>query len=509
MSFKEVGKLRKEGKLDEALALAQQDLDADNTNIWSKRAIAWVYFAYLKESVSAEKADTFLSFLDQLKELSLPAEEEMIFDSVAWNVGKLVFELGKGDNQSKVNKIFELIKDFPFPKPKESYSFLFKAFHRVYKATNRYIEFADWWDFENFKDDDFLSQEYNGTKQLSIVEQAYIAYVKSLFDLKAKDDSALFGRWVPVSRSKRIEALKSFLPKLDKLIDAHPEYQYPPFYKAKILLDIGDVDDFLANFVPFARKKMNDFWVWDLLGEGFSDKEIKLACLCKAVSLKSPEKFLGKVRMKLVKLLIEKELYDEAKCEVKTIVKTREENGWRIAGDLKKWLEQPWFKKAKAKPTNADFYRKHIPAAEEILYSDIEEEVVVVEFVNKNKSVLNFIKNKKKHGFFKYDRFLRNPEIGDVLKVRFGAHSSSSFYKVYTVRSALGQESEAKRSFSGVVGRVLPSGVGFVDNVFLAPGLVKKYEVCQGDEVAGVAILSYNKKREEWGWKAIEVSGIY
>ena len=44
MSFKEIKDLRKAGKLDEALKMANQDLETDSDNIWNIRAAAWVYY---------------------------------------------------------------------------------------------------------------------------------------------------------------------------------------------------------------------------------------------------------------------------------------------------------------------------------------------------------------------------------------------------------------------------------------------------------------------------------
>ena len=66
----------------------------------------------------------------------------------------------------------------------------------------------------------------------------------------------------------KIKALE-FIPKLDTIIDHHPEYQYPSYFKAKILLKLGDLDQMLAALIPFAKKKKNDFWVWETLAEGF------------------------------------------------------------------------------------------------------------------------------------------------------------------------------------------------------------------------------------------------
>ena len=50
MSFKEIKELRQAGKLDEALQMANQALETEPENIWNKRAAAWVYYDFLKQT---------------------------------------------------------------------------------------------------------------------------------------------------------------------------------------------------------------------------------------------------------------------------------------------------------------------------------------------------------------------------------------------------------------------------------------------------------------------------
>ena len=42
-----------------------------------------------------------------------------------------------------------------------------------------------------------------------------------------------------------------------------------------------------------------------------------------------------------------------------------------------------------------------------------------------------------------------------------------------------------------------------MNDVFIEPKIVLENAFKEGDEVKGKAILSFNKKRNEWGWKAI------
>ncbi len=502
MSFKEIKELRQAGKLDEALQMANQALEAEPDNIWKKRAAAWVYYDYLKKNAQPESFEAFKENLTKIKDLQLPEDEKMVFDNCAWQIGSLVFALQKTEHvdYGKINELFEIIRDFHFTKPSEAYSFIYKAFHKGYQNWSNYLTFANWWNFDNLRSEDYLKEEFNGKKMMSIAEQAYIAYSKKLLEGEPLDP---FGQQRVIDKEK----IQSFLPKLDALIEKHPDYQYPPYFKARLLLASGSDENVLSAFIPFAKQKRNDFWVWELMAEIFpNDKEIQFACYCKALSLKTPEDFLVKLRQTFSEMLIEKKIYNEAKTEIQKVIATREKHEWKLPNQIVQWTEQEWYKSATAKKNNQDLYLNHIKQAEEILFQDIPEEIVAVEFVNENKSMLNFVKDKRKFGFFNYSGNLTKPQIGDLLKVRFSGDGQNGFYKILTAKKADSYvTSDAMKDFEGTIKVISPQNFGFIEDIFVEPKIIEERKLTDGQPVKGRAILSFNKKKNEWGWKAIEI----
>lgn len=500
MSFKKIKELRQAGKLDEALQMANQALKEAPDNIWNKRAAAWVYYDYLRKYAKPETFETFREYLINIRNLKMPEDEKMLFDKCAWQIGKLVFGMQKQENldYGKINELFEIIRDFHFTKPSEAYSFIYKAFHKGYQNWSNYLTFADWWNFENLRSEDYLKEVFNGKKMMSIAEQAYIAYSKKLIEGEPIDP---FGHQRVVDKEK----IQAFLPKLEAIIEKHPEYQYPSYFKAKLLLALGNDDNALSTFLPFARQKRNDFWVWQLMAEIFSeDKDIQFSCYCKALSLTTPEDYLVKLRQTFAGMLIERSMYDEAKTEIQKIISTREENNWSLPAQLVQWTEQQWFKSAKTKKDNQDLYSNHIMQAEEILSQDIPEEIIVVEFVNENKSILSFVKDERKHGFFNYAGRLKNPRIGDLLKVRFNGEGRDGFYKILSVKKAdANTSSDAMKDFEGKLRLIAPQNFGFIEDIFVEPKIIEEKKLTEGQVVKGRAILSFNKKKNEWGWKAL------
>ena len=130
----------------------------------------------------------------------------------------------------------------------------------------------------------------------------------------------------------------------------------------------------------------------------------------------------------------------------------------------------------------------------------------MVEFVNEARSILNFVKNKNKQGFFKYSEMLENPKIGDILNVRFINNDQNGFYKVASIKKMSDNtKCEALKDFEGLIKIKENCVFGFVDDVFLDQTIIKKNDLKKDFPTRGKAILSFNKKRNEWGWKAISI----
>lgn len=504
MPAKEIKELRQSGRLNEALAMAHDELSAQPNNIWCKRNIGWVYYAFLKKHVQEFNFEGFVENLLKLKALNLPEEEVMIFDTTAYQIVSMIYKLNVNDSvdYSKVNQIFDLIKEFHFTKPSESYSLLMKAFQKGAKNWSRFIEFADWWDLKNFSALDYQTEEYNGRQLSALVDKVYGSYSKKIIEGEPID---AFGVNKKVDQNK----IKQFIPLLDMVIENCPGYLYLPYYKAQMLMLIGTREEVLNAFLPFAKQKKNDFWIWTLMGEIFKeDKQLEFACYCKALSLKTPNEFLIKSRQVFVKLLVEQQFYKEAKVEIKNIISVRKSKGWRIPNDIIELTESNWYVEAGDLTNNKIFYGKYLQKAEELLYHDMPEHVVAVDYVNRNKNILNFVKDKSFNGFFNYDGFISNPELGDILKVRLQPKGSEGFYKVLTaekMKNADQLDVASIKKVSGVINIPEGKNFGFIDDVFVSPDLIGGLGLVDKQNIIVKAILSFNKSKQRWSWKAISI----
>lgn len=498
MSFKEITQLRKEGKLEEALTYAQQDYNKEPDNIWNKRSLSWVYYEFAKKAAAESNINNFLENVQKIKDLQMPPEEKMVFDTLIWEYRKLLAstKVGEKVDFQKANSLYQSLKGMYFTLPSKEFSVLVTALHKVFKESYQYTEVMGKC-LKYLRPEDFLPEVYNDRKQMPLAERIYYAYGKNI--LKGEPTSNGFGE---ITYNVNKERVRDFLPTLDSWIEAHPEYTFLSYYKAKMELLLGDTDT-LTTFLPFAKKKKNDFWVWQLLSEIVTDKEKEFACLCKALTLKTPESFLGRVRTSLAKQLIEKQLYNEARTEIEAVLKEKQESGHKVPNQLQQWQQESWYAQAQLLNDNKALYNKYKGQAEAILYEDIPQEIIVLSYVNQEKKIANFVKNKQKQGYFKYDKLLRNPQVGQVLKVRMEVFDEEkNAYTLLTVQEDKTATCEALKEQEGVL-KIIGSGNGFVGDIFVNQQLIEKNHWTNGQLIKVTALLSYDKKKEKWGWTAI------
>ncbi len=177
----------------------------------------------------------------------------------------------------------------------------------------------------------------------------------------------------------------------------------------------------------------------------------------------------------------------------------------KVPSEVIKWKTNDWYFKATAAASNFSFYKKYIRLAENTLYQDIEEEYVIIEHVNKDKQVANFIADETKIGFFKYGRLLRHVNVGDVLKVRFETGEHQGMWKLYTAEQSDDNLIKAKfcKEVEGELRIASGKSFGFIDDVYVHPAIVNKRHWTNGEVIKGSAIKSFNKDKKQWGWRLI------
>ena len=195
-------------------------------------------------------------------------------------------------------------------------------------------------------------------------------------------------------------------------------------------------------------------------------------------------------------------MFDEAKTEVNAVINIRTKNNWTIPAEIFRYQHQGWYHSARDRSSNRDIYQKFSPKAEEILFIDIPEELIVISALNAPKNIAYFVVNKNISGFFKYNR---QPVIGKLYHARLQKRDNS-FYELLTIREADASETSPALKIIHEKVNVHPKGFGFTTSgVFVPVQIIQRYNIRNGENIQAKAILSYDKMKKKWGWKVLEI----
>lgn len=134
----------------------------------------------------------------------------------------------------------------------------------------------------------------------------------------------------------------------------------------------------------------------------------------------------------------------------------------------------------------------------------------IIDHVNKEKGVAHFIANKEIEGLIRLDPQKEQLLMGDGVSVSINRRSKEgktivevvSYLKIDHLPS-----SEICKAFRGRF--IIEEGkeFGFIEDVFVDPSLVKDgfLKGKNGRILSGLSVLSYNKNKNAWGWKAVKL----
>ncbi|MBK8683898.1 MAG: hypothetical protein IPN26_02345 [Bacteroidetes bacterium] len=327
---------------------------------------------------------------------------------------------------------------------------------------------------------------------MSLSEKAYYSYIKTLINKKDK------------------ELINSFLPHLDDIISKHLEYNWLPYFKGKLLIATSsDIEIIKQTLFPFIRQKSNEFWAWSLLSEIYKDDdECAISFLCKALTCNSKDEFLVKVRQTLANLLIKKSLFAQAKCEINKIIETKKANDQQVPYEIQSFTSEKWYNETELMQNNSKFYSNNSEIAEDLVYEDLaKKHVGIIEFINKEKGIAYFLIDKQIKGNFKLKRFKLRFRVADIyeFKIQEQDGENEKFYKVLSIKETTNKTNpEMIREFNGTL-NLNGKNFGFIDNVFISPDLIANEKLIENKLIKGIAINSFDKKKNKYGWRAIKI----
>ncbi len=475
-SSKEVFALRREGMLDDAYDMAIEVVQFDPTDEWNIKALAWCLYDLIKRSVAQKDSIATSKYAAHLSQIQIDEYDDVLFKSInhalvlanpekqiirdakqcsqngnhaealrlyreallkfpddisvneqfAWELqkeGKLIFDAEKVNvlDARKLLAEYIVLKN---ERPSRLHSLFLKFANKIIDSQEfNLVSFAKLWDLNNLNSEDFEPYVKDGNTYPCIAEKIIQHTSKLILEKKMAQD------------------VEYLLPFVDKGIYTFKDNIWLPYYKAKLLHLVNRNDEAIEFLIPVVKEKITEYWTWSLLGDLIivSDKEKALSCYCKSLLCKAEVKFLASVRMKLAQLLIDKELWKEAKSEINSIINSKDEGAF-IPDILANYQQNDWFKSAEEKRNHIDFYNPKKQIAEEFIFhalpgydGSLGETFTVPERPDKPRRKL-FIKlqNKTIETIVSDKKFntSRNYIIGESIKVK-GEYNNEKSFQIY------------------------------------------------------------------------------
>lgn len=502
MNISNINKLRKEGHLEDAYYECKTLLSEDNDNKYLRITMAWCLKSIAEKTAKEKDSDKFINILKELSELRLgEIGESSMTNLFSWDI-KTLFESIKDEYDiliSSADQILEILPSLSFTKPHKYYSLLADTFLKIKGRLNavwpKFIEFMDWFGFENLMTEDYkrIPLKEKGRSFPSLAERIHIGYYK-----------AIMYRINSAQIDKNI--ITDFLNRLTYLNKSHPEYQYTLYHKSLLLLALNRKEEALCAIRPFVRLKQNDFWVWDILSDTTDNPEIKLSCCCRALLCNTEPKFLVKVRLKAAQIMNSLGYKENASTELQELKKIYIENGWNIPREVIEMAQQPWYKACISNGSNTKFYQENLQASEAFLYIDIPEIPILITHYNHEKHICNFITKEQNQGFFSTRQTRVKFSENQLYLVRFQNElESGHISKVLTYKRIEDPKPYMGIFFKNIEGILKyheGNSFGFINDVYIEKRFIND-KISNNTYVSGTAVISYNKKKNSWGWKAI------
>ena len=497
---------RKAGNLTEALQMAEALQGDYPQDLGLLRQMAWIHYGFIKNASEKGDRQAFYQHLDAIIELGLDLRQEgLLGNQIAWRVYALAKDWGD-QHAAEAGHLLDKMKSFTFDRDQDPVPSVL-LLRLALKVKQRYpglLDFMAWWDLANLPAKEY--EKYvpqSGRPIMSLAEQAHNAYAKALLDLHRLSPEAALAR------------IEGYLPQLTQLIEEQPQYEYPPYQRAKLLIAIGKPEQALMDMQQFVLRHDRVYWPWAALGTIYHELErAKEACICigMALTLEQNEVYLIRLRPQFAELLLESGNKAAAKRELLLALDTLAANNYKVPYRVSQHQQADWFKQTEASANNQSLYKELAGKAKGLLYGHLPQEAGIITQIDAEKKRVHVLVSRVKRGFFRTQKPAQW-EPGQTVAVRLETCQGTQgpYFKVVTCESTnMVPSASIYQPYAGIIYRAPNRDFGFVgegqDRIFIPAHLMRL--VTEGQNVAGVAIAKFDKKKERWGWQAVTARTI-
>ena len=460
-----------------------------------------------KLSKSGKNLEALAIYEEVLKTIK---DLKVAYVNVGWCLYRLLAELApKPDPDVElVNKCFNIYKRFEILGPSNLHAQMLRI--ALYFKDVDGVDLLDFlhdWNFDHFREEDYAPfKTGTGTIIPSLCERAYLTYSRVLVSSLRSNDNTV----VEKAREYALE----FLPLLEEILEKLPRNVWLPYARTLLMSQLGKPQRVQMELVHILKSQNNQFWAWASLAESLAmegrDNDA-MACYCKAFFLPAQGELASHVRESFSSLLVKLHLYNEARTELEQVLRNRKKKG-ELSKTMQAWTEEEWFKNARYAPTNKMLYTRHAGRADALLWADLPDSIAIVTHVDPERGVFFFAVDKKIGGKHNLKGPFMKVKVGDILALKL-REAETETGKMWKVVGGKPERERFPKDICQIINETIqiPYGrdFGFMkpSNIYVGADLVKRHRLYDGQSLRGIALLSYNKAKAEWGWKLIAIAG--
>ncbi|RIV25591.1 hypothetical protein DYU11_09895 [Fibrisoma montanum] len=300
-------------------------------------------------------------------------------------------------------------------------------------------------------------------------------------------------------------------PWLERLMDLtarHPDWHFLPYYHARLLQRLDRTGEAMAVYLPFARAKQREFWVWSLLAELVEPVHAG-ACYARALSCRTPDTFLVKVRQRAAAWLIDQQRWSDARAEIDWLLETRQAQGWPVPAEVADWTNADAYTQA-VPSERGSWYAALLPGADALLWADQPETVALVTGLDPTGSYCNVAIDAHTVGSFPCRRFGLSPAVGDRVALRYEMRLKNDRPHLH-VLTAIATTAPCShlitRTVSGPLRLASTQKMGFVGEVYVPADVLLGVASLADQLVTVDAVASWDRVKKKMGWRAYRLTG--
>lgn len=282
-----------------------------------------------------------------------------LFQDFGWLTYYALKQVPSSDSTRRKELLSNYLR-LDLPKPSPLHSCILNEAIKVEKDTPlqfRVRDFIQMWGLENLREEDWEQYKTNeGIDLPSSVERLISVYAKEL-------------------KTDGVAAPEEFSRLVDLALDKYPNNQNMPYYKATVLISQGRRNEALEYYKDLILRFPSKFYLWRQISRLVEDADTKIGLLCKALTCGADDDFLGKVRLDLVPLLVQKGLMPNAKYELEKYRSTYQAKGWGLRPEF--WQIYNQLAGTEPADSNETVYAQFAAKADEFIYSALPTVVAV------------------------------------------------------------------------------------------------------------------------------------